>query len=179
MSHGRNGAACDINLWKGLAAGLVGGLVATIVMTKFQGLASQASKALDEPEGPDTRKRKKENGENATTKMASSVSENFFHHTLSARGKQTAGNAIHYGFGTTMGALYGMAAEVAPVSQAGLGTAFGTALFLGADEMAVPALGLSEPPRKTPVATHAYGLASHLVYGLTADLVRRGVRRLL
>ena len=47
----------------------------------------------------------------------------------------------------------------------------------GADKVAVPALGLSEPPTEIPMTTHAYALSSHLVYGLTADLVRRAVRK--
>jgi uncharacterized membrane protein YagU involved in acid resistance len=56
---------------------------------------------------------------------------------------------------------------------------FGTGLFVAADEVAVPALGLSKSPREYPLSTHLYGLASHLVYGFTAEYVRRGVRRLL
>ena len=93
--------------------------------------------------------------------------------------KESAANAVHYIFGTTVGAVYGIAAEAAPITGAGYGLPFGTALFLGADEIAVPALGLSEPPTDIPMSTHAYGFASHLVYGLTADLVRRGVRKVL
>jgi hypothetical protein len=40
-------------------------------------------------------------------------------------------------------------------------------------------LGLSKPPIKYPVSTHVYALASHLVYGLTAELVRRNLRKAL
>jgi hypothetical protein len=51
---------------------------------------------------------------------------------------------------------------------------FGSALFLGADEMAVPALGLVEASASPP--SHLYGWASHMVYGLTAEFVRRQIR---
>ena len=46
-------------------------------------------------------------------------------------------------------------------------------LWLGADEIMVPALKLSPPPADSPMKTHICGLASHLVYGLTVDGVRR------
>lgn len=46
-------------------------------------------------------------------------------------------------------------------------------------KVAVPALGLSKKPAEYPAAVHAQALASHLVYGLTTDLVRRGLLRVL
>ena len=42
--------------------------------------------------------------------------------------------------------------------------------------LAVPAAGLSGPPSKTPPVTHAYALASHLVFGSVSEGVRRGLR---
>jgi hypothetical protein len=43
----------------------------------------------------------------------------------------------------------------------------------------VPAFKLSEPPLEHPPSVHAKALAAHLVYGLTAETVRRLVRRVL
>ena len=54
------------------------------------------------------------------------------------------------------------------------GSLFGSALFLGADEMAVPAMGLGEAAKS--LSSHLYGWVSHLVYGLTVEFVRRQVR---
>jgi uncharacterized membrane protein YagU involved in acid resistance len=163
----------DNNTLKGLAAGIVGGLVATFVMTQFQTTVTKLAAAANGPE------EKKEEGENATVKAAEAISETFFDHKLAKTEKQPAGNAVHYGFGTTMGALYGLTAEALPAASIGYGLPFGTMLFLSADEAAVPAFGLSKPPTETPLSKHAYGLAAHLVYGLTTDLVRRGVRNIL
>jgi len=39
--------------------------------------------------------------------------------------------------------------------------------------------GLSGAPPDTPVSTHALALAAHVVYGLTTEVVRRAVRRIL
>jgi putative membrane protein len=51
--------------------------------------------------------------------------------------------------------------------------------WLVVDETAVPVLGLSKPPTDYPASTHVYALASHLVYGLTAELVRRSLRKVM
>lgn len=61
----------------------------------------------------------------------------------------------------------------------GLGLPFGAAVWFVADEIALPALGLSKKPTDYPAGVHTKALASHLVYGLSTDLVRKGVRRAL
>ena len=78
-----------------------------------------------------------------------------------------------------MGGLYGALAEIAPIAIIGFGLAFGAIFWVAADEAAVPALGLSKSPTESPLSTHASALASHLVYGLTTDLVRRALRSAL
>jgi putative membrane protein len=165
------------NAWKGLAAGLVAGLAATYVMTRFQELSGKLEEKLTEEEGGQKKKAKK--GDDATVKAAAGLSRTLFDHELSAKEKKTAGPAVHYGFGILNGALYGTLAEIAPTVTRGLGAPFGTALWLGADEVAVPAFGLSGPPWESSPAVHAKALAAHLVYGLTTEGVRRLVRRAL
>ncbi len=88
---------------------------------------------------------------------------------------------MHYAFGTALGALYGIARELSPGTLQSMhpvlaGVGYGSAVFVGADEFAVPALGLSESPKDTPLSSHAYGLASDAVYGLSGELVRKAVR---
>jgi uncharacterized membrane protein YagU involved in acid resistance len=176
------------NAWKGLAAGLVAGLAATYVMTRFQDLSGKLEKTLkreDESRHPQhsAKRGKKESakeekkGDDATVKAAAGLSRTLFDHELTAEEKKTAGPAMHYAFGILNGGLYGTLAEVAPTVTKGLGAPFGTALWLGADEVAVPAFGLSGPPWESPASVHARALAAHLVYGLTTEGVRRLVRR--
>lgn len=78
-----------------------------------------------------------------------------------------------------MAALYGTIAEFVPVVTAGAGLPYGMSIWLVADEGVVPALGLSKPSKAYPLSIHAYALASHFVYGLTTELVRRAVRKVL
>jgi putative membrane protein len=69
--------------------------------------------------------------------------------------------------------------EMWPHVATGRGTLFGTLLWAGADEAALPALGLTAPPARYPMSTHARSLTTHLVYGLTTDTLRRLIRRAL
>lgn len=112
--------------------------------------------------------------EDATTKAADKVIGNVLDRPLSKQEKKQAGPIVHYVFGSSMGAMYGAAAELLPdVATRGFGTLFGAALFAIADEIAVPALGLSGKPTESPLSSHVYALASHLVYGATTEGVRR------
>src|SRR5207248_211947 len=98
-------------------------------------------------------------------------------HRLAPAKKKPAGSAVHYAFGTLVGAAYGALAEAVPLSSRAYGTLYGAAVWLAADEIAVPALGLGERPTRTPPIAHVKALASHLVYGLTTDLTRRTIQR--
>lgn len=179
------------HVWKGLAAGLVGGLVASWTMNRFQSVWSKAREGFQKPptaksmqpnEGENAGQASEENKENqddATVKAATAISEGIFGHELRESEKAAAGATVHYAFGTATGGLYGVVAELAPKATLAGGLPFGAVFWLVADEMAVPLLRLSKPPAEYPVSTHAYALASHLVYGLTAELVRRAVRKAL
>ncbi len=163
-------------VWKGLVAGTLGGLAASWVMNQFQALkpADTLARLLGEEQQSD-----EESGDDATVKAASAISRGVFGHTLTKREKKVAGPAVHYGFGATVGAAYGALAEVTPAVRVGMGLPFGAAVWLASDEAAVPALGLSEAPTEYPASVHLSAFASHLVYGLTTDLVRRAVRAAL
>jgi len=156
---------------KGAVAGLIGGLVASFVMSEFQTLLSKLAE--------EEKKSKKKKDEPASVKTAEAISENIFDHKLKKSEKEPAGEAVHYAMGAASGLIYGIAAEVAPMTTVGLGLPFGAAVWLAADDVIVPALGLAKPATEYPLSTHAYALSSHLVYGLTTDIVRRAVRDLL
>jgi len=166
----------DADLLKGIVAGVAGGLLASLVMEQFQALWTMVGVKLQEPEG-DTPPKKK--AKPTTVKTADAISKQLFGHKVPKRKQKLAGEAVHYAMGATSGAVYGAMAEVAPVVTAGEGTAFGTAVWLVADEVSLPALGLSKPPTSIPLSTHVYALASHFVYGAVTEAVRRVVRKAL
>jgi len=175
------------DLWKGLAAGLAGGLVASWTMNQFQAGWSKAAEGFEKPHGaqamqpsegqaPGQAGENKEQQDDATVKTAKAISENILGRELKESEKRTAGAAVHYAFGIATGGLYGAIAEYAPVVTTAAGLPFGVVFWVVADETVVPLLGLSKGPTKYPLSTHTYALASHLVYALTAEITRRAVR---
>jgi hypothetical protein len=182
------------DVWKGLAAGVVGGLVASAVMNEFQTLLSRLAEGEERSHGAQSLQQGspahgvgrelRERGsddedDDAPERLANAVAVGLFDRELTKSEKETAGTALHYAYGTSMGALYGAAAELAPGVVTGAGLPFGAAVWATADEGVVPLLGLSKKPTEYPLSIHAYALASHLVYGLTAEVVRRAVRSAL
>lgn len=185
------------SVWKGLVAGLAGGLVASWTMNQFQAAWTRVTEGFEKPHGaqsmqpteelnPDeeaggeaSNPADKENQDDATVETAKVISKNVFGHELQESEKRPAGAAVHYAFGTVTGGVYGAMAEVAPSVTAGAGLPFGAVFWAVADEAAVPLLGLAKGPTAYPLSTHAYALASHLVYGVTAELSRRAVRHVL
>ena len=171
----------DRDLWKGVVAGAAGGLAAAWVMNQFQTGWGKATEALEHSKTPqgEQERQANDNAEDATMKTAGKISEKIFSHSLSREEKKKLGPVVHYAFGASVGAVYGALAELDHRATFGTGLPYGAAVFVGADEIAVPALGLSKPPKEYPAATHIYGLASHLVYGLSLEMARRGIRRMM
>jgi uncharacterized membrane protein YagU involved in acid resistance len=175
----------DTSVYKGLLAGLIGGLVASWTMNRFQDVWLKVSGVGNQPGGKQAAKNEQsavvsnDEQDDTTVRTASAISEGLFDHKLTKSEKRVAGPAVHYALGTGVGGLYGAVAEVSPQVATGAGLPFGVAFWLVVDETAVPVLKLSKPPTEYPVSTHMYALASHLVYGLTAEIVRRNVRSLL
>jgi hypothetical protein len=128
-----------------------------------------------EPSNSGNEQTNDETEDDATVKAASAISENLFNHRLTSDEKKLAGPAVHYAVGATGGLVYGVAAELAPGITTGVGLPYGTAFWLVVDEGMVPLLGFAKGPGEYPLSAHAYALASHLVFGATAE----GVRRLL
>ena len=193
----RTNGCDDNNVWKGFAAGLIGGLVASWTMNRFQDLWTRVAKGIETWPGNQIQNVSGESGgegeeasgtedlefgskpelqDDTTVRAASAISEGIFDHKLTREEKQIAGTAVHYVLGTGVGGLYGAAAEVAPNITTGGGLPFGAVFWLVVDEGAVPLLGLSKGPKAYPLSIHAYALSSHFVYGVTAEVVRRAVR---
>jgi putative membrane protein len=142
-------------------------------MNLFQALWTKAGKEFSNEDGG--QQQSDGGGEDATVRTARAISQQIFDHKLTEAQTKWAGPAVHYGFGALVGAAYGILAETVPTLTAGYGTAYGSAVWLAADEIGVPAFGLSQPPSETPVTSHLQALASHLVYGVTTDLTRRAL----
>ena len=185
------------HVFRGMAAGLMAGCAAAWVMNNFSEIKPIHEMPRQKGRGEGDERDSSANGreasrqtgttarhedsteEDATVKTAVAVSRNLFDHELTDEQKKIAGPAVHYAYGSMVGAMYGGMAELLPVTSAGFGLAFGMALWLLGDEIAVPALGLGKGPTEVPVDKHADALAGHLAYGMTTDVLRRVIKHVI
>jgi putative membrane protein len=147
------------SLAKGLLAGVIAGLVATLAKSIAENM--YPPRVHGEPEPPDV------------------LADKLAGHPLHGHEKTVAREAIHWGFGAGAGAVYGALAEYYPAATAKEGASFGLALLTLTHETALPAMGLSAPVDEQMPREHTSEAATHLVYGLVAERVRRFVRNLL
>lgn len=160
-----------------VAAGVVGGLIASWVMTRFHvALYGGGVTGVEEPQSH----RPVDGGRNdATTKAADAAVTAVTSAPLTHAEKQVAGPVVHYLFGASMGAIYGALSHARPELTAGAGMPFGVAVWLLADEVALPLVGLAERPQAYPFSTHAEMLAAHLLFGLTTHVAADQYLRLI
>ncbi len=149
----------------GALAGVVGAWAMDVYWSAIARLKERSS-AQTEPLSDD----------DATVRAASAVSRKILGRGLTKDEKEVAGPAVHFAMGALSGGLYGLLAELVPRLRRDRGLALGSALWLAADEMAVPLLRLSKSPAHYPLSSHAEAFGAHITYGVTTDLVRRVIR---
>jgi putative membrane protein len=146
------------SLAKGLLAGLIAGLAATAAKTLAERIVSPQPK--HDPVPP-------------ASKPTMSKTEDAL-----ARARQS--EAFRWGLGAAAGATYGALAEFYPEATSRVGANFGLALEALSHEGALPTFGLAAAATEAHSAREQGSeIASYLVFGVTAELVRRLVRRWL
>ncbi len=168
---------------KDAIAGAVGGLAGTLAMNYAQRLWTLAADrgAPSSAAGPHDARDWQERSEdqNSNEMAAQALARATINRRLSDRELSILAPAIHFSFGAAAGAIY-HGAYLHPVSHdRRSGTLFGSALWLVADEIAMPVLGLSRSTLQRPVEMHCQSFVAHLVYGVVAERVRRLTRHAL
>ncbi len=97
-------------------------------------------------------------------------------HALTKPQQQAAMQGMHWSFGPLVGAVYGAAVELEPRLTARNGIAFGIGLNGLTHESLLPLLGLTEPVKQQPRQEKWSEAASHIVYGVVTETVRRLIR---
>ena len=176
---------------RGILLGAIAGITATVIMDQFLKLATAGEKFAEKQkklaEGESNwqiaheqaqQERQAAQREDSSEIFAAKVADAIGKPLVARDDKKKAGQAVHYGFGTLMGAVYGVTSEILPEVTAGGGTGFGTLLFLGADQVAVPALRLAPPPSRSAPVDRLQHWAAHVVYGGSLELIRSLILRL-
>jgi putative membrane protein len=166
-------------MMKGILAGAIGGLAGTWAMSEAQ----RAWTCAVEGEAPESAAGKhdardwqeRQEHQNSNEIAAQVLATHVIGRPLDRRELGVAAAAVHYTFGAVVGALYGAYTEHLRHRGAGTGIALGTTVWLVADEIAMPLLGLSRPTTRRSVEMHLQSLAAHLVYGCIAAMTQRAV----
>jgi len=162
----------------GIFAGAIGGLVGTWAMSEAQRGWTRAVDG-DVPESAagkhDARDwQERHEHQNSNELAAQALARYLMGRSLTREELPVAAALVHYGFGAAVGAVYGAYAERR--QSQGSGAGLGITLWLVADEIAMPLLGLSHPTTRRPLEMHLQSLMAHLVYGPTTEMGRRMVR---
>ncbi|HUQ16897.1 MAG TPA: DUF1440 domain-containing protein [Candidatus Saccharimonadales bacterium] len=165
---------------RGAIAGAIGGAAGSYAMELFQAWWNDLEKRnAPQPAAARAGAEDKAEDDPATVKVAERAAKKVLDTGVPEELKPAAGEAVHYAMGAVTGAIYGFVAEILPPARAFNGMLMGAIVWWTADNMAVPAQKLGKRPEQVPPSMHAYALASHLVYGVTTELVRSAVRIVL
>ena len=149
--------------------GAIGGAAGTFVLGKVMGLGSKLQSAEDQWI---ERELKREPPTEALARRAARAGLGV---ELSRQEKHQLGEAVHWGYGVTWGAIYGMLRTRLPVSSKMGGLPFGVAFgFLGSGVL-LPLFKLTPPATEFPVSSHLNGLVSHYAYTATVEGVCSGL----
>lgn len=142
-------------------AGLAAGLVASLAMNLYQGATASLFAQGESDDDP------------ATVKAADSATIAATGRRVTQKRRGAAGGLVHYALGAGLSIGYALLVTRWPPAAIGFGVAFGLAVALVLDDLLVPAFGWGAWPWQTPLATHAYGLSAHMVFGAVLEGVRR------
>jgi hypothetical protein len=166
---------------KDVLAGAVGGVAGTLAMNYAQRLWTLVAErnppesAAGKHDARDWQERTED--ENSNEVAAQVLARATIDRRLTERELSIAAPLIHFSFGAAVGAAYGASLDTVPHHRRS-GVALGSALWLAADEVAMPVLGLSRSTLERPLEMHCQSLVAHLVYGVVTERVRRVVIRI-
>jgi putative membrane protein len=169
-----------IKLFSGLAAGFIGGIVATWVLDKYQQGALEVTRRAENAVGAGSvlshhQEIQLRGQQRAHAETADRLAKSTLGKGLSHRQRRDAVPIIHYAVGALAGGAYGLAAELIPAVRAGYGTGYASLLFMGGSQSLLPGFGFGVQNN----GAQGDGLSGHLVYGATLEATRRVLRRLL
>jgi len=157
-----------------VARGLAAGVAGTAAMTGWQELSSRLRDGGGSGEGSEP---PADPWEQASTpaQVARKILSGVFDRDPPPERIPLLTNVMHWGYGTTWGAVYGLLAgsarRVRPLRS---GLAFGTAVWVASYAQLVP-MGLYQPPWRYGATELAFDLSYHLAYGAGVGLGYRAI----
>ena len=152
---------------RALVLGVSAGVIGTAAMTVHHEIAArlQRTSSSSNDELPrDQQERDPWESAPAPAKVGKRLLEGVFHHQIGPDKIGVVTNAMHWLYGTSWGALYGLIGGTIDVNAALAGPLFGAGVWAASYVELVP-MGIYEPPWKYPIGTLANDLAYHLTFG--------------
>jgi len=150
-------------LWKGLLAGALAGVAATAAKTLWEKHYPVRSESTESP----------------PLILANKVKKAVTDELIASENESTVTSSIHWSFGVTTGAAYGVVTENFPMVSSGLGLPFGVAFWMGTHGSIIPMAHLEPFPTDVQMNYAINEFAGHLVYGVVLETTRRVIRMAL
>ncbi|MFL6426647.1 MAG: hypothetical protein ACJ71S_00275, partial [Acidobacteriaceae bacterium] len=166
----------EIKLLGGLAAGVVGGIVATWALDCYQKGSVQATRRAENAEGAAPILSRRQEDGIQERHHAEHIVKSTFGKQLTRTQSRRAAPIVQYAVGALTGGIYGLTAEILPIVRRGYGTGYSNLLFLSGSDAVLPWFNVG---RSNPKSGRRGGLSAPLVYGAALETTRRVVRWLL
>jgi uncharacterized membrane protein YagU involved in acid resistance len=138
---------------QGLTAGAIGNAAFTLYQRLVQGGAEEQGPPRDWSEAPEP------------AQVGQRVAEGVFQQEVPLEQAGLVTHVVHWVYGTTWGALYGLVQE--SVEQPVVSGVALAGAVVATDYTLLPAMNLYKPPWRYPASTLAKDFAHHVVYGLS------------
>src|SRR3954467_2222163 len=161
---------------RAVLAGVLGGLAGTLAMNYAQRLWTRgAGRAAPRAAGGkhDARDwQEREESRNANELAAQAIATTIRGRPLTYDELKVAAPLAHFSFGAALGAIHGCIVRDDRGNLFTRGATFGAAVWLLADEAAMPLLGLSRPTTQRSLEKHLQSFVGEMAFGAVAELVR-------
>lgn len=145
--------------------GLVAGAIGTAVFTAYQLATGKASEPPDQPHDWSETPPPAQVGER--------VAEGVFQREVPLERAGTVMQIVHWLYGTSWGALYGLLEEsIRKPAVSGIAM---TSAVMASDYTLLPAMKLYEPPWRYPAKTLAADFGTHLIHGFATAAAFRAL----
>src|SRR3954469_13506851 len=161
---------------RAVLAGVLGGLAGTLAMNYAQRLWTHAAdgaaprSAGGKHDARDWQER--EEGRNANELAAQAIATTIRGRPLTYDELKVAAPLAHFTFGAALGAIHGRTVRDDRGNLFTRAATFGAAVWLLADEAAMPLLRLSRPTTQRSLEKHLQSFVAHMAFGTVAELVR-------
>jgi hypothetical protein len=171
----------EVKILGGLAAGMIGGIVATWVLDKYQQGALEATRRVEDATKAEpflSRQQEEQLHEQhrAHADTARRIAKSATGKKLNRSQQRNGAIVVRYAAGALAGGAYGLTAEFLPAVRRWYGMGYAKAIFLGGSEPLLPWLGLSAGQK---IQVTPAGLPAPLVFGAALETTRRFLRWML